>query len=152
MKNLIVGSALLLLVSCGAKTPYETFREENNEEVALSFGASSFVVNTLIRDKDFKEIRNQISGIKKYKVLISKSNPVFIQSNFQNYLKQNNFQEIFHSTNNGENLRIYSLEKGTVLKEVLVEINNESQLVVVKVQGDLMINNMDKLTAFNEVN
>jgi hypothetical protein len=146
MKKIIVISIVFLLVSCGTTTPYETFREANKEEVALSFGVSSLVVNSLVCNKDFKKIREQISGIKKYHVLISKPNPTFIKSNFDVFLVQNNFQELFYTTKGQDKIRIFSLENGEELKEVLVEIENESEIVLVKIQG------LQQLTAFNEVN
>jgi len=152
MKKIIVISIVFLLVSCGTTTPYETFREANKEEVALSFGVSSLVVNSLVWNKDFKKVREQISGIKKYHVLISKSNPTFIKTNFDVFLKQNNFQELFYTTKGQERIRFFSQESGNQLQEVLVEIENESELVLVKIQGDLKINDFQQLTAFNQVN
>jgi hypothetical protein len=152
MKNLIVLSIVLVLFSCGTKTPYETFKKENKDEVAISFGASAFVINALIRDKEFREFTKQVSGIKKYQVLVSKSNTVFLKSNFEVFLKKNNFEEIVYSTKGNEKIRIFSFEKREQLKEVLVEIENGSEMVLVKVQGDLKINNFEKLTALNEVN
>jgi hypothetical protein len=152
MKNLIVLSLVLLLVSCAAETPYETFKKENKEEVALSFGASAFMVNALVWDKEFREFTKQVSGIKKYQVLVSKSDPIFIRSNFNAFLKQNNFEEIYYSSKGNDRIRIYSFEKGAQLKEVLVEIENDSQLVLVKVQGNIKINDFQKLVTFNEVN
>nr|WP_315256398.1 DUF4252 domain-containing protein [uncultured Flavobacterium sp.] len=152
MKNLIVISLVLVLVSCGANTPYETFRKENKEEISISFGVSSFVVNSLVWDKDFRDFRKQISGIKKYNVLVSKSNATFIKSNFDAFLKQNNYEEIVYTAKGDEKVRIFSFEKGEQLKEVLVEIENDSQVVLVKVQGNLKINDFQKLVAFNEVN
>jgi hypothetical protein len=152
MKNIIVSSLVLFLVSCGTKTPYKTFQKENKDEVEVSFGASSFVVNALVWDKDFRDFKKQISGIKKYHVLVSKSNPLFIKSNFDIFLKQNNFEEVFHLVKVNGKVRIFSFEKGEQLKEVIVEIENGSELVLVKVQGDLKINDFEKLTAFNEVN
>jgi hypothetical protein len=152
MKDIIALSLVLFLVSCGAKTPYEAFRKENKDEVAVSFGASSFVVNTIVRDKEFRNFTKQVSGIKKYHVLISKSNAEFLKSNFDIFLKKNNFEEIFHSANANDKIHIYSFEKGEQLKEVLVEIENGSEILLVKVQGDLKINDLEKLTAFNEVN
>jgi hypothetical protein len=152
MKNLIVVSIVFLLVSCGVTTPYEAFRKENKGEIAMSFGVSSLVVNSLVWDKDFRDFRKQISGIKKYNVLVSKSNPTFIKSNFDTFLKQNNFEEILYTAKGNDKVRIFSLEKGEQLKEVLVEIENDSQVVLVKVQGNLKINDFQKLTAFNEVN
>jgi hypothetical protein len=150
-KIIIVLSLVLLLVSCGAKTPYEAFRKENKEEVAMSFGASAFVVKTLVGGKKFKDFSKQVSGIKKYHVLISKSNSQFLKPNFDVFLKNNKFEEIFHTANANEKVRIYSFEKGEQLKEVIVEIEDGSEMILVKVQGDIKINNLEKLTAFNEV-
>jgi hypothetical protein len=152
MKNLIVLSLVLFLVSCGANTPYEAFRKENKEEIAFSFGLSSLVANSLIWDKDFKEFRKQISGIRKYNVLVSKSNATFIKSNFDAFLKQNKFEEIVYTAKGNEKVRIFSFENGEQLNEILVEIENDSQVVLVKVQGNLKINDFQKLVAFNEVN
>jgi hypothetical protein len=152
MKNLIVISLVLVLVSCGVSTPYETFRKENKEEISISFGVSSFVVNSLVWDKDFRDFRKQISGIKKYSVLVSKSNSTFIKTNFDIFLKHNNYEEIVYTAKGNEKIRIFSFEKGEQLKEVLVEIENDSQVVLVKVQGNLKINYFQELVAFNEVN
>ncbi|TRX38766.1 DUF4252 domain-containing protein [Flavobacterium sp. ZT3R18] len=151
MKNLIVLSLVCLLVSCGAKTPYEAFRKENKKDVALSFGASRFVVNALIRDKEFRNFTQQ-SGVKKYHILVAKENPEFLKSNFGGFLKNNNFEEVFHSNTSDGKIYIYSCEKGDKLKEVIVKIEGGSQMVLLSVQGDLKINDFEKLTAFNDLN
>jgi hypothetical protein len=152
MKNLIVLSLVLVFVSCGVKEPYEAFKKENKEEVAISFGVSSFVINALVWNKEFRDFRKQISGIKKYNVLVSKSNSAFIKSNFDTFLKQNNYEEIVYTAKGNDKVRIFSFEKGEQLKEVLLEIENGSEVVLVKVQGNLKINDFQKLVAFNEVN
>ncbi|WP_281323696.1 DUF4252 domain-containing protein [Flavobacterium sp. IMCC34518] len=152
MKNLFVLSIVFVLLSCGTKTPYETFKKKNKDEVAISFGVSAFVINTLIRDKEFREFTKQVSGIKKYQVLVSKSNPAFLKSNFDVFLKKNNFEEIVYTTKGNEKICIFSFEKGEQLKEVIVELENDSQVLLVKVQGNLKINDFQKLVAFNEGN
>jgi hypothetical protein len=151
MKNLIMLSLVCLLVSCGAKTPYEAFRKENKKEVALSFGASRFVVNALVRDKEFRNFTQQ-SGIKKYHMLVAKDNSELLKSNFVGFLKDNNFEEVFHSNTSDGKIYIYSCEKGDKLKEVIVKIEGGSQMVLLSVQGDLKINDFEKLTAFNDLN
>ena len=151
MRNLIVLSLVCLLVSCGAKTPYEAFRKENKEDVAMSFGASRFVVNALVRDKEFKSF-TQNSGIKKYHMLVAKENSESLKSNFVDFLKVNNFEEIFHVNTSDGKVYIYSSEKGDKLKEVILKIEDGSQLVLLNLKGDLKINDFGKLTAFNGVN
>jgi hypothetical protein len=151
MKNLIMLSLACLLVSCGAKTSYEAFRKENKKEVALSFGASRFVVNALVQDKEFRNFTQQ-SGIKKYHMLVAKDNSELLKSNFVGFLKDNNFEEVFHSNTSDGKIYIYSCEKGDKLKEVIVKIEGGSQMVLLSVQGDLKINDFEKLTAFNDLN
>jgi hypothetical protein len=151
MKNLIVLSLACLLVSCGVKTPYEAFRKENKKDVALSFGASRFVVNALVRDKEFRNFTQQ-SGIKKYHMLVVKENSELLKVNFVGFLKDNNFEEVFHSNTSDGKIYIYSCEKGDKLKEVIVKIEGGSQMVLLSVQGDLKINDFEKLTAFNDLN
>jgi hypothetical protein len=151
MKNLIVLSLVCLLVSCGAKTPYEAFRKENKKDVALSFGASRFVVNALVRDKEFRNFTQQ-SGVKKYHMLVAKENSELLKSNFVGFLKSNNFEEIFHTNTSDGKIYIYSCEKGDRLKEVILKVEDGSQMVLLNLRGDLKINDFEKLTASNEVN
>jgi hypothetical protein len=151
MKNLIVLSLACLLVSCGAKTPYEAFRKENKKDVFLSFGASRFVVNALVWNKEFKDFTQQ-AGIKKYHMLVVKENPEFLKSNFIDFLKDNNFEEVFHSNASDGKIYIYSCEKGDKLKDVIVKIEDGSQMVLLNVQGDLKINDLEKLTRLSSVN
>ncbi|WP_268848901.1 DUF4252 domain-containing protein [Flavobacterium aestivum] len=151
MRKLIVLSLACFLVSCGVKTPYEAFRKENKEDVAMSFGASGFVVNALVRDKEFKNFAKH-SGAKKYHMLVAKENPKFLKSNFVDFLKDNNFEEIFHTNTSDGKIYIYSFEKGDKLKEVIVKIEDDSQMVLLNVQGDLKMSDFEKLTASNDVN
>jgi hypothetical protein len=151
MKNIIALSLALFLVSCGAKTPYEAFKKENKNEVAISFGASRFLVKTLIGKEEFESLNSQVSGIKKFHVLVSKPNPGNLKESFKVFLKENNFEEIIQVNNVNDKVRIYSFEKGEDLKELLIEIENGSEIVLLKVQGDLRINDVENLTAFNDV-
>ncbi len=142
---------VLLLVSCGTVTPYEAFRKENKQDVALSFGASRFVLNRFIRDKEFRKFTKQ-SGVKKYHILVAKENPKFLKSNFAGFLVKNKYEEIFHTNTSDGKIYIYSCEKGDKLKEVIVKLEEDSQIIFLSFQGDLKINDFEKLTAFNEVN
>lgn len=152
MKNLIVLSFACLLVSCGVKSPYEAFRKENKKDITMSFGASRFVVNALVRDKEFRKFVQQ-SGIKKYHMLVAKEDSELLKSNFVGFLKDNNFEEIFHSNTADGKVYVYSFEKGDKLKEVIVKIEGGgSQMVLLNVKGDLKISDFEKLTASNEVN
>jgi Na+-transporting NADH:ubiquinone oxidoreductase subunit NqrF len=151
MRNILALWLVLFLVSCGSKTTYEAFRKENKEEVAVCFGASSFLVRTLIGKEEFEDLTRQVSGIKKFHVLVSKPNPEFLKVNFDAFLRKNDFEEIFHVSDANEKIRFYSFAEGEQLKEVIVEIENESGIVLLKVQGDLKINDVENLTAYNDV-
>lgn len=150
MKNLIVLSFACLLVSCGAKSPYEAFRKENKKDVSMSFSASRFVVNALVSDKEFRNFSQQ-SGIKKYHMLVAKENSELLKSNFVGFLKNNNFEEIFHTNTSDGKIYIYSCEKGQKLKEVIMKIEGGSQMVLLNVQGDLKVNDFEKLIAYNGI-
>jgi hypothetical protein len=151
MKNIIALSLALFLVSCGVKTPYAAFKKENKEQVAVSFGASRFLVKTIVGKKEFESLNSQVSGIKKFHILVSKPNPELLKENFKVFLKENDFEEIFQVNNVKDKVRIYSFEKGEDLKELLIEIENDSEIVLLKVQGDLKINDLGSLTAFNDM-
>lgn len=83
--------------------------------------------------------------------MVSKANPGHLKESFKVFLKENNFEEIIQVNNVNDKVRIYSFEKGENLKELLIEIENGSEMVLLKVQGDLKINDVENLTAFNDV-
>jgi hypothetical protein len=151
MKNLILLSLACLLVSCGANTPYEAFRKENKKDVALSFGASRFVVNAVVRDKEFRDFTRQ-SGVKKYHMLVAKESSESLKSNFVSFIKDNNFEEIFHSKTSDGKIYVYSYEKTDMLKEVILKIEGDSQMVLLNIRGDLKISDLEKLTTRNDLN
>lgn len=150
MKKLICLSFIILLSSCASNTPYSTFRKDNKEDIAFSIGLSSFLVNSFISDKDFKDLTKHVSGIRKYRVLVSKENSTYFKKNFTIFLKNNDLDEIFHITNKNDKVHVYSYQKGGKLKEIIFKIEDEKEIVVLSVEGNLKINDIQDLIVYNE--
>ncbi|GLB49088.1 DUF4252 domain-containing protein [Neptunitalea lumnitzerae] len=144
-KIFILLVSLVALASCGTKTPYDTFREENKEEITFSLNASSTLANLFVNEDDIAGLKNVVSGIKNYRIMVSDNNGGALEKRFKELVNSKKYEELFRVSNNGDDVRLYFYKKGNKIKEIICKVNSKENLVVLSAQGNLKIKDLNKL-------
>lgn len=135
----------VLLGSCASRTPYDTFREENKEEITFSINASSFLVNMFVDREELQEFKSVVSGIKKYRVLVGSDYAEELNKSFDNLVNTKGYERLFYVKNNGENVQLYLYKRGGKIKEVICKVKGDENFVVLSAQGNIKVKDMDTL-------
>lgn len=146
MKKLVLFFGIaVLLSSCASRTPYDTFREENEEEITFSINASNFLVNMFVDREELQEFKSVVSGIKKYHVLVASEYAEELNQRFDKLVNTKGYERLFYVKNNGENVQLYLYKKAGKIKEVICKVKGDENFVVLSAQGNIKVKDMDKL-------
>ena len=146
MKKVILVVAVLFLVSCGVKTPYDTFRKVNKDNTELSFGVPNFMLRNVVFDEDVKEITKKMVGIKKWRLLVSKEAVSDFDPTFTTFVHQNKYEELLKVSRENNTIHVYTYAQAGKTKEALLKVYNGNHLVIISAEGkDLKFENLDLL-------
>ncbi|SFU49502.1 protein of unknown function [Pustulibacterium marinum] len=135
----------IILSSCASHTPYDTFREENEEEITFSINASNFLVNMFVDKSDLQEFKSVVSGIKKYRVLVGSDYAEELNHRFDDLVNTKGYERLFYVKKNGENVQLYLYKRHNKIKEVICKIKGDENFVVLSAQGNIKVKDVDKL-------
>lgn len=107
------------------------------------------VIKKALREdgKDNEEIIQMIKKVSKIKVLTVENGDRTMLKDFANYLNDNNYEEWATIKHDGENVNIRVKQKGDAIKNMLITVNSDKELVFVDVRGNFTANDISKMIA-----
>ncbi|MDG3581032.1 DUF4252 domain-containing protein [Galbibacter pacificus] len=145
-KIAILAAVSFLIVSCGASTPYDSFRKENKKDIAFSLSASNFLVKMFVDDEDFREINKVVSGIHKYRVLISEEeSSQYLENEFDDFVQRKGYESLMYVNSDGSKVGLFYYQKRNKIKEVLLKVKDDEDFVVLSAEGNIKIKDLDRL-------
>lgn len=159
MKNLVrlfaIAFVLIFTISCVSvkKSNMEfvdiTQLDEETQIAAVNvptFMVKPFIVKTLKKDGESKEVINLVKSIKKVKVLtIDNPNPS-VANSFNEYKKQHNIEELMVVNNDGNRISINANQNEKIINRLLLQVkSNENEVVYVDLKGKFTLDNLAKL-------
>ncbi|GLB51155.1 hypothetical protein NBRC110019_01940 [Neptunitalea chrysea] len=144
-KVLLLMVSLFVLVACGTKTPYQTFRNENKEAIDFSLNVSSFIGDSIVEKAYVNDLKRVVSGIRKYRVVVAKSNTSELNIRFKKLVNSKTYEQLAGFSNNGGSVELYFYKKGGKIKEAVCKIKNNDNFVVLSAEGNLKIKDLGKL-------
>lgn len=107
------------------------------------------VIKKALREdgKDNEEIIQMIKKVSKIKVLTVENGDRTMLKDFANYLNDNNYEEWATIKHDGDNVNIRVKQKGDAIKNMLITVNSDKDLVFVDVRGNFTANDISKMIA-----
>ncbi|WP_344834993.1 DUF4252 domain-containing protein [Chryseobacterium ginsenosidimutans] len=107
------------------------------------------VIKKALREdgKDNEEIIQMIKKVSKIKVLTVENGDREMLKDFANYLNDNNYEEWATIKHDGDNVNIRVKQKGDAIKNMLITVNSDKELVFVDVRGNFTANDISKMIA-----
>jgi hypothetical protein len=160
LKNicLIVGTMFLMqscIVSSG-KGNMAYFSDSGNDFKGARFTSINvpmFIAKPAIKKalredgKDNEEIIKLVKKVSKIKVLTVENGDRTILKDFGNYLNDNNYEEWATIKHDGDNVNIRVKQKDDVIKNMLITVNSDKELVFVDVRGSFTADDISKMIA-----
>ncbi|MCM5661483.1 DUF4252 domain-containing protein [Galbibacter mesophilus] len=145
-KILSLLAVAIIMVSCGASTPYDSFRKENKDDIAFSLSASNFLVNMFVDDEDLKELNEVVSGISKYRVLVGQEvSSSSLETQFNNFVSKKGYESLMYVNSDGARVGLYYFERRGKIREILMKVKDDEDFVVLSAEGNIKIKDLDKL-------
>lgn len=158
LKNifLIVGTILLMqscIVSPG-KGNMIYFSDSGNDFKGAKFTSINvpmFIAKPMIKKalredgKDNDEIIKLVKKVSKIKVLTVENGDRTMLKDFTNYLNNNNYEDWATIKHDGDNVNIRVKQKDDVIKNMLITVNSDKELVFVDVRGSFTTDDITKM-------
>lgn len=153
---LIVGTILLMqscIVSPG-KGNMIYFSDSGNDFKGAKFTSINvpmFIAKPMIKKalredgKDNDEIIKLVKKVSKIKVLTVENGDRTMLKDFTNYLNNNNYEDWATIKHDGDNVNIRVKQKDDVIKNMLITVNSDKELVFVDVRGSFTTDDITKM-------
>lgn len=151
MNKLLFFSVLVLFSSCATHTSFNDFYQSNEKESDFNLGLSTSIVSSFLSDEDFADIKPLLKKAKHVRVLVFSENAGEMNKKFDKFIKHSTFDKLVKVNDDGDNISIFTLEEKEKIKEVVVEINSDEDLVLLGLKTNLSHEDIQKLMKDNDI-
>lgn len=96
---------------------------------------------------DNEEIIQMVKKVSKIKVLTVENGDKTMLQDFVSYLNDNNYEDWATIKHDGDNVNIRVKQKGDAIKNMLITVNSDKELVFVDVRGSFTADDISKMIA-----
>jgi len=109
--------------------------------------AKPYIKKALKEDGESEEVINLVRKVSKIKVMTVENGDRQMLKDFANYLNNNNYEEWATIKHDGDNVNIRVKQKGETIKNMLITVNSDDELVFVDVKGSFTAKDISKMIA-----
>ena len=129
MKKLFLLISLVLLTSCATHTSFNTFYKNNHHESDFSLGINSSLIRGFLPDEDFEDVKPLLKKAKHIRILVFSEN----------------------TEDDNDKINFFILENKDKIKEVVLQISSDGDLVLLGLKTNLTQEDIDKLFNDNDI-
>ncbi|MFN1217019.1 DUF4252 domain-containing protein [Chryseobacterium kwangjuense] len=156
LKNIFLGIfTMLMLQSCiVSRRPNMDFVRHSEHDFKgarfASFNvpvllAKPFIKKALREDGESEEVINLIKKVSKIKVMTVENGRKEMLNEYSRYLNDNDFEEWATIRHNGENVNVRVKQNGETIKNMMITVNSDKELVFVDVRGNFTADDISKM-------
>ncbi|KFF09923.1 hypothetical protein IW15_21985 [Chryseobacterium soli] len=109
------------------------------------FVARPFIRKALKEDEDSEEILNLVKKVSKIKVLTVENGDRSMLQEYAQYLNNDKFEEWATIKHDGDNVNIRVKQDGETIKNMLITVNSDKELVFVDVKGSFTADDISRM-------
>ena len=129
--------ATVLLSSCATNTSFNSFYQEHQDDSDFSFGLSSSLVASFLPDEDIEDIKPLLKKAKHVRILIFSEDAANKTEQFDKFINRSKFDKVVKVKDDGDNIAFFTLEDKKKIKEIVLEIASEDDLVLLGLKTNL---------------
>ncbi len=111
------------------------------------FLAKPYIKKALREDGEDEELIRLVKKVSKIKVLTVENGDRTMLRDFVNYLNSNNYEEWAMIKHNGDNVNIRVKQKGDAIKNMMITVNSDKELVFVDIRGNFTADDISRMIA-----
>ncbi len=145
MKHLFYILAIFIFSSCATHNSFNTFYQKYQSESDLSFGMNAAIVRSFLDDDDMDDIEPLLKKAKHVRILVFDHNASSINQKFNQFIKHSSFDKLVKLKDDSDHISLYSLEQKDKIKEIVVQVGTDDELILLGLKTNLTQNDIDKM-------
>jgi len=109
------------------------------------FLAKPYIKKALKEDGDDEELWRMVKKISKIRVMTVENGDRRMLKDFAGYLNKNHYEDWATIKHDGDNVNIRVKQKGDAIKNMLITVNSDKDLVFVDVRGNFTANDISRM-------
>ena len=151
MKKLFLLLSLVVFTSCATHTSFNTFYKNNQHESDFSLGLNSSLIRGFLPDEDFEDVKPLLKKAKHIRILVFSDNAEHMNLKFDKFIKRSTFEEVVKIKDDNDKINFFILENKDKIKEVVLQISSDGDLVLLGLKTNLTQKDIDKLFNDNDI-
>lgn len=151
MKKLILLAVLVLLSSCATNTSFNSFYQKHQSESDFSLGLNASLIRSFLDDDDIEDIKPLLKKAKHVRVLVFDENAENMSNKFDKFIKHSTFDKLVKVKEDNEKISLYTLEEKEKIKEVVVEVKSDGELILLGLKTNLTQEDIAKVMNDNSI-
>ena len=135
--------ALVLLSSCATNTSFNSFYQEHQDDSDFSLGLSRSLITSFLPDEDIEDIKPLLKKAKHVRILVFSEDAADKTKQFDKFINRSKFDKVVKVKDDGDNIAFFTLENKNKIKEVVLEISSEDDLVLLGLKTNLTHDDLD---------
>lgn len=109
------------------------------------FLAKPFIKKALREDGESEEVIDLIKKVSKIKVMTVDNGSKDMLNEYSRYLNDNDFEDWATIKHDGDNVNVRVKQNGETIKNMMITVNSDKELVFVDVRGNFTANDISKV-------
>lgn len=144
-KVLFATLAVLLLSSCATNTSFNSFYQDHQKDSDFSLGLNSSLIASFLPDEDMEDIKPLLKKAKHVRILVFSEEAADKSRQFDKFINRSKFDKVIKVKDDGDNIAFFTLEDKKKIKEVVLEISSEDDLVLLGLKTNLTHEDLDNI-------
>lgn len=144
-KVLFATLAVLLLSSCATNTSFNSFYQDHQKDSDFSLGLNSSLIASFLPDEDMEDIKPLLKKAKHVRILVFSEEASDKSRQFDKFINRSKFDKVIKVKDDGDNIAFFTLEDKKKIKEVVLEISSEDDLVLLGLKTNLTHEDLDNI-------
>lgn len=145
MKKLLLIFALVFFSSCASRTSFNSFYQKNQKDADFSLGLSASLIKPFLSGEDYKDVKPILKKAKHIRILVFSENAEKKSDKFNTFIKKSDFEKIIKIKDDDDKIAFFTLEDKSKIKEVVLQINSDDDLILLGLKTNLTQKDIDKL-------
>jgi hypothetical protein len=144
MKKIFIALvAVVLLSSCATNTSFNSFYQKHQDDSDFSFGLSSSLIASFLPDEDIEDIKPLLKKAKHVRILVFSEDAADKTAQFDKFINRSKFDKVVKVKDDGDKIAFFTLEDKKKIKEIVLEISSEDDLVLLGLKTNLTHEDLD---------
>lgn len=144
-KLMFAGLALLMLSSCATNTSFNSFYQDHQKDSDFSLGLNSSLIASFLPDEDMEDIKPLLKKAKHVRILVFSEEATDKSRQFDKFINRSKFDKVIKVKDDGDNIAFFTLEDNKKIKEVVLEISSDDDLVLLGLKTNLTHDDLDNI-------